>query len=127
LRERAVRGAAMTAPSPAGADTRLLALAAMRCRAGAPRLAEDELRAHLATLGDWTLRDNRIEKAFAFANYYETMAFVNALAYVAHRQDHHPDLTVGYNRCVVAFSTHDAGGVTLNDCICAAKVQRLAA
>jgi 4a-hydroxytetrahydrobiopterin dehydratase len=55
------------------------------------------------------------------------MAFVNAVAYVAHRQDHHPDLTVGYNRCTVALSTHDAGGVTLNDCICAAKVERLAA
>jgi 4a-hydroxytetrahydrobiopterin dehydratase len=117
----------MSAASSGGTDTRLLALAAMRCRAGAPRLAEDELRAHLATLGDWTFADNRIEKTFTFANYYETIAFVNAVAYVAHRQDHHPNLAVGYSRCHVAFMTHDAGGVTLNDCICAAKVQRLAA
>ena len=67
-----------------------------------------------------------ISKKYQFKNFYETMAFVNALAYVAHREDHHPDLTVGYNRCGVAFSTHDAGGVTLNDCICAAKIERLA-
>ena len=107
------------------AEPRLAALAAMRCRAGAPRLAADELNAHLATLGGWALVDNRIEKTFRFANFHETMAFVNAVAYVAHREDHHPDLNVGYNRCGVAYSTHDAGGVTLNDCVCAAKVERL--
>ncbi len=108
-------------------DTRLLALAAMRCRPGAPRLTDDELRTHLAVLAGWSSSGNRIEKTFAFANYHETMAFANAVAYVAHREDHHPDLTVTYNRCVVVYSTHDAGGVTLNDCICAAKVERLAA
>ena len=53
------------------------------------------------------------------------MAFVNAVAYIAHREDHHPDLGVHFNRCEVAWSTHDAGGVTLNDCICAAKVECL--
>jgi 4a-hydroxytetrahydrobiopterin dehydratase len=53
------------------------------------------------------------------------MAFVNALAWIAHREDHHPDLAVGYARCGVTFSTHDAGGVTLNDVICAAKAERL--
>jgi len=117
----------MTAPPPVGTGTHLLALAAMRCRPGAPRLTDEELRAHLPALGGWSFADNRIERTFAFANYYETMAFVNAVAYVAQRQDHHPDLAVGYNRCGVVFSTHDAGGVTLNDCICAAKVERLAA
>jgi 4a-hydroxytetrahydrobiopterin dehydratase len=117
----------MTATSPVSTDARLLALAAMRCRPGAPRLTDEELRAHLSILPGWSFADNRIEKTFAFANYYETMAFVNAVAYVAHRQDHHPDLAVGYNRCGIVFSTHDAGGVTLNDCICAARVERLAA
>lgn len=108
-------------------DTRLLALAAMRCRPGAPRLGAEELAAHLAALPDWTLAGDRIEKTFRFANYYETIAFVNALAWLAHREDHHPDLGVHYNRCVVVYSTHDAGGVTLNDVVCAAKVQRLVA
>ena len=55
------------------------------------------------------------------------MAFVNALAFVAHREDHHPDLGVHYNRCVVRFSTHDVGGLSENDFICAAKAQALAA
>ena len=115
----------MTSASPANRNSPLLALASMRCRAGAPRLSEPELNAHLAVLPGWSARDNAIEKTFAFANYYETMAFTNAIAYVAHRVDHHPDLGVHYNRCVVRYSTHDAGGVTLNDCICAAQVERL--
>jgi 4a-hydroxytetrahydrobiopterin dehydratase len=55
------------------------------------------------------------------------MAFVNALAWIAHREDHHPDLSVHYNRAVVNFSTHDAGGLTLNDFICAAKTEALLA
>ena len=105
--------------------TQLLALASMACRPGAPRLHADELAAHLATLAGWALAGDRIEKTFRFADYHQTMAFVNALAWVAHREDHHPDLGVHYNRCVVTFSTHDAGGVTQNDIICAAKAERL--
>ena len=117
----------MSAPAPSGAGTRLLALAAMRCRPGAPRLGLDEINEHLATLAGWSFTNNHIEKTFRFASFHETMAFVNAVAYVAHRADHHPDLAVGYNRCSVTYTTHDAGGVTVNDCICAAKVERLAA
>jgi len=66
-----------------------------------------------------------IRRTFKFANYYETMAFVNALAWIAHRQDHHPDLQVGYNRCVVAYTTHAVGELSMNDFICAAKVDEL--
>jgi len=106
-------------------STALLALASMTCRPHAPRLNADELAAHLATLAGWAHTAERIERTFAFADYHQTMAFVNALAWIAHREDHHPDLGVHYNRCVVAFSTHDAGGVTLNDVICAAKAERL--
>ncbi len=109
------------------ANTKLLALAAMRAIPGAPRLAQNELALHLGALPRWTYADNAIAKTYRFANYYETMAFVNAVAYIAHRDDHHPDLAVGYNRCTVAYTTHDAGGVTLNDCIGAAKVERLGA
>jgi 4a-hydroxytetrahydrobiopterin dehydratase len=68
---------------------------------------------------------SEIKKTFPFKNYHETMAFVNASAWVSHREDHHPDMSVHYNRCVVAFSTHDAGGITLNDFICAAKMDAL--
>jgi 4a-hydroxytetrahydrobiopterin dehydratase len=109
----------------AALDTRLLALASMHCREGAPGLAVEELDAHVAALPDWALNDGKIVKTFLFANYHETIAFVNALAWIAHHEDHHPDLQVHYNRCVVVFSTHSAGGVTLNDVICAAKAERL--
>jgi len=111
--------------SPTTLDTRLLALASMHCREGAPALTADELAAHVAALPGWDFKNGQIEKTFLFANYYETIAFVNALAWIAHHQDHHPDLQVHYNRCVVVFSTHSAGGVTLNDAICAAKAERL--
>jgi 4a-hydroxytetrahydrobiopterin dehydratase len=106
-------------------DTKLLALAAMQCRDGAPRLGVDELAAHLSTLNGWSERGDRIEKTYSFADYDETMAFVNGLAWISRREDHHPDLSVHYNRCVVVYSTHSAGGVTLNDVICAAKAERL--
>ena len=105
----------------------VLTLAARQCRPGAPQLAADQLRDRLASLPGWTHTGNRIEKTFHFADYRRTMAFVNAVASVAEAEDHHPDLAVHYDRCTVAWSTHSARGVTLNDCICAAKVEALAA
>src|SRR5258708_23988837 len=105
----------------------LAALLSLECRPGAQRLSPDELTSGQKALPGWDCADNRLTKTFSFANYYETMAFVNAVAYIAHRQDHHPDLAVHYNRVAVDYSTHDAAGVTLNDCICAAKVEALAA
>ncbi len=66
-----------------------------------------------------------IRQEFRFKNFYHTMAFVNALAWIAHQQDHHPDLEVGYNRCLVRYSTHSIGGLSENDFICAAKIDAL--
>lgn len=66
-----------------------------------------------------------LEKTFHFKNYFETLAFVNALAMVAHREDHHPDLSVHYNRCVVRWSTHDVGGVSATDVLCAQAADAL--
>jgi 4a-hydroxytetrahydrobiopterin dehydratase len=97
--------------------------AALHCRPGAPRLPDGELRERLATLPGWTLVENRIEKTFRFSGYHETIAFVNAVAFIAQREDHHPDLSVHYDRCTVAYSTHSAGGITLNDIICAARIE----
>jgi len=101
-------------------------LAALDCRPAAALLSAAELQQRMKALAGWSHADKRLTKTFKFGNYYETMAFVNAIAYIAHRQDHHPDLSVHYNRVEVVYSTHDAGGVTLNDCICAAKVEALA-
>jgi 4a-hydroxytetrahydrobiopterin dehydratase len=107
--------------------TSLAALAAMHCKAGAPKLSAQELAGLRSLLGGWNVAADRIDKTFRFTDYHDTMAFVNAVAYIAHREDHHPDLGVHYNRCEVVWSTHDAGGVTLNDCVCAAKVECLGA
>jgi 4a-hydroxytetrahydrobiopterin dehydratase len=75
----------------------------------------------------WRLIDGALEKTFEFRNYYETMAFVNALAYVAHTEDHHPDLAVSYSRCTVRFNTHDVGGISVSDFFCASKADALTA
>jgi 4a-hydroxytetrahydrobiopterin dehydratase len=115
-----------TTPKRAAAGVALAALAAQDCRPRAPLLPRAELAQNLAALPGWKHAGKALNKSFAFDDYYRTMAFVNAVAFVAHRQDHHPDLSVHYNRVDVVFSTHDAGGVTLNDCICAAKVDSLA-
>jgi 4a-hydroxytetrahydrobiopterin dehydratase len=84
-----------------------------------------EVAAYLAAAPGWALAAGAIEKRFVFANYTGTMAFVNAVAGVAHQQDHHPDLLVSYGHCTVRFNTHSVGGISINDFICAAQVDRL--
>jgi len=103
------------------------ALADRHCHAGAARLADADLAGPLSTLAGWSAADARLSKTFTFANFHETIGFVNALAWLANREDHHPDLAVSYNRCTVCWSTHDAGGITENDVVCAAKTDRLLA
>jgi len=88
-------------------------------------LNDQEIAAKLTALDGWAREGNTIVKTFRFANYYETMAFVNASAWISHRADHHPDLEVGYNRCVVRYSTHSAGGLTDKDFACAARLDAL--
>lgn len=97
------------------------------CEGGVEPLGLEAARKLIADLDHWSLDPSgkEIEKLFNFRNYHETMAFVNAVAFVAHRANHHPDLSVRYDRCAVRYSTHDAGGVTANDCICAALVERM--
>jgi 4a-hydroxytetrahydrobiopterin dehydratase len=101
------------------------ALAAQHCKPGAPRLSAAELGAHLPALPGWKLEGNALTKTFRFPGYGETIAFVNAVAVVAQREDHHPDLSVHYDRCTVTWSTHSAGGVTMNDVVCAAQIDDL--
>lgn len=99
----------------------------MTLRGTEHRLPDDALQEALASLAGWQLIEDgmAICRTFNFTDYYRTLAFVNALAFVAHREDHHPDLGVHYNRCVVRFSTHDCGGITRNDLVCAAKADAL--
>jgi 4a-hydroxytetrahydrobiopterin dehydratase len=106
----------------------MTALLAMSCkpRTGAA-LSRAEAEKLLSEITGWALSDaaSEITRAWKFSNYYETIAFVNALAWIVHREDHHPDLEVGYNRCTVRFSTHSVRGLSENDFICAAKIGAL--
>ncbi|MBK7765202.1 MAG: 4a-hydroxytetrahydrobiopterin dehydratase [Sulfuritalea sp.] len=97
------------------------------CEGGVPPLTDNEADDLLATLDGWQRQGNLITKTCRFKNYHETMAFVNATAWVSHREDHHPDLAVGYNQCTVSYTTHAIGGLSENDFICAAKVDALLA
>jgi 4a-hydroxytetrahydrobiopterin dehydratase len=103
------------------------ALASKQCSdlsAGAPALNHNEASALLTQLEpQWQMIDNRaISFNYSFKNYYQTMAFVNVIAQIAHQQNHHPDLLVSYNRCTVTYSTHSIAGLSINDFICAAKI-----
>jgi 4a-hydroxytetrahydrobiopterin dehydratase len=92
-------------------------------------LTATQIVAKLAHLNGWTLCGDdaavAIEKTFTFANYYETMAFVNAVVFIAHAQDHHPALSIHFSRCVVRFNTHDVGGISITDFDCATRVDAL--
>ena len=98
-------------------------------RGAADALPTDRVTQLLAQLPGWQIdpRTQGIRKTFSFTDYFLSIAFVNAVASIAHREDHHPELEVGYNRVGVHYSTHDVGGLSLNDFICAAKVEDLRA
>lgn len=95
------------------------------CEGGVPPLSDDEISSLLSQLKGWQVINHLIVKTYTFKNYYQTMSFVNALAWVSHREDHHPDITVGYNNCRVEFTTHAINGLSENDFICAAKIDKL--
>lgn len=97
------------------------------CEGGIPALEQEAIDNHLKTLSHWKFdaQNNTITRILTFLNFYETMAFVNAIAWVSHQENHHPDLEVGYNKCVVHYMTHAVNGLTENDFICAAKVEQL--
>jgi 4a-hydroxytetrahydrobiopterin dehydratase len=106
-------------------------LLALHCAPANDALPDAEAARLAALLPAWKLDNGKLVRSFGFADYYKTLAFVNALAYIAHEQDHHPELTVTYNRCAVRYDTHSVnngkGGLSVNDFICAAKVDALVA
>jgi 4a-hydroxytetrahydrobiopterin dehydratase len=92
-------------------------------------LTATQIVANLATLEGWRLSGDdatvTIEKSFTFASYHQTISFVNAVAFIAHKHDHHPELSVHTKRCVVRFSTHEPAGISMTDFECAAQVDAL--
>jgi 4a-hydroxytetrahydrobiopterin dehydratase len=103
-------------------------LATMKCKpceGGVAAYDAQQTKEMLKQLKGWIVEDGKLVKVYPFTNYYQTMAFVNAIAWVSHREDHHPDLLVSYNKCRVEYSTHAIGGLSENDFICAAKCDAL--
>jgi 4a-hydroxytetrahydrobiopterin dehydratase len=97
------------------------------CEGSTPRLSVAEAQALLRDTPGWRLDEpgGTISKVYPFRNYYETLAFANAVAFIAHRENHHPVMIVGYRRCEVRYTTHAISGLSENDFICAAKVDQL--
>lgn len=95
------------------------------CEGGVTALTPGQVAPMLKGLAGWALESGMIVKTYRFKNYHETMAFVNAAAWISHREDHHPDMQVGYSQCRVAYETHAIGGLSENDFICAAKLDAL--
>lgn len=109
-------------------DTGLAEKKCKACEGGIAPLTRGESEKMLGQLaGGWTLTADAsaLRRAFAFKDFYRTMSFVNALAHIANIEDHHPDFEVGYNYCRVQFTTHAIKGLSENDFICAAKVDRV--
>jgi len=95
------------------------------CEGGVAPLGAEQVKPLLKALQGWSLDGRSIAKTYEFADYFETLAFVNATAWISHREDHHPDMLVGYNRCRVSYITHAIDGLSENDFICAAKLDAL--
>lgn len=104
-------------------------LLSQSCRHLTDAATATEIAEALAVLADWAVEDGKLVRSFRFKDYHQTLAFVNAIAGVIHREDHHPELVVGYNRCAVRYDTHSVnggkGGLSANDFICAAKIDQV--
>jgi 4a-hydroxytetrahydrobiopterin dehydratase len=110
--------------------TQLTAKHCVPCEGGVDPLDRKAAEGLLAQLHDeWSLNDagTEIRREFTFKGFYKTMGFVNAVAWIANAEGHHPDLEVGWGRCLVRYTTHAVSGLTENDFICAAKVDALLA
>ncbi len=117
----------MSGPAPGGAQD-LAQRRCAPCEGGVPPLplaAAQALQAGLNPAWKLAADGKSLHRAFKFKDFYRTMSFVNAVAHVANIEDHHPDLELGYDYCRMTFSTHSIGGLSENDFICAAKIDRL--
>jgi 4a-hydroxytetrahydrobiopterin dehydratase len=92
---------------------------------GTPPLAGHDLEHLLSHADGWKISNGRLSKVFQFPDHFQTMAFVNAVAWVSHREDHHPEMVVGYDTCALHYHTHTVDGLSENDFICAAKVDHM--
>lgn len=104
--------------------TKLQSIHCVGCEGGIPPLNKIEIEQLLSQINGWKLNQDMkfISKKFNFKNFYKTMLFVNAIAWISDKENHHPELEVTYNNCVVRYKTHSIDALTKNDFICAAKI-----
>ncbi len=106
-------------------DNELLMRTCRPLTPGTPPLDGQALDHLLGHTDGWEVIGGHLSRTFDFEDHFQTIAFVNAVSWISHREDHHPELVVGYNTCTVRYRTHSVGGITENDFICAAKVDHL--
>ncbi len=94
------------------------------CSGNTPKLSFEEISQYLSKLNEWTVNDNQemIFKKFKFSNFKKALNFANKIGELAEKEDHHPDLSVGYGYCLVMVHTHAIKGLSVNDFILAAKI-----
>jgi 4a-hydroxytetrahydrobiopterin dehydratase len=93
---------------------------------GTPALSEERVRAWRGQVPEWTAEGGRLRREFRFKDFREALAFVNRVGELAERESHHPDLSIhDWNRVTVALSTHSVGGLSENDFVLAARIDRL--
>ncbi len=95
------------------------------CEGDIQPMRNNEVRSALAKVAGWTVEDGKLSRVFEFTDFHQTMAFVNAVAWLANLENHHPDMEVGYSRCKVCYYTHSIGGLSQNDFICAGKINAM--
>ena len=103
----------------------LVAQSCAACEGGVAALSSADAAELLKQVPGWEMADGVLRRKFKFKDYHEAVAFVNATAWISHKENHHPDIELGYNRVTMKYVTHSAGGLTQNDFICAAKVNAL--
>ena len=97
------------------------------CEGGVDPLDRERATELLAQVPGWELSEeaDSITRTFRFKGFFRTMSFINAMAWIANQEGHHPDFSAGFNFCKVTFTTHDIDGLSENDFICAARVNAL--
>jgi len=105
----------------------MTALVNSNCISTPTLLNDTEVSKFIVEIKNWKANkaQNIISREFKLKNYYNTIAFVNAVAWIVHQQDHHPDIQLSYNKCHISFSTHSVSGLSVNDFICAAKINSI--
>jgi 4a-hydroxytetrahydrobiopterin dehydratase len=117
----------MSAPAPSPSQPSSAELVTRRCQPmrGQPAMTADEASRLLPALDGWEVDQGALCKRYRFNDFAQTLGFVNALGWMANQQDHHPELQLSYASCTVRWSTHDVGGISMNDFICAARTDAL--